>query len=483
MKALFIRHAHSRRTIRSSQSKENTMPRAFVSSTTFKVFVLLFLTLLLLIPLAQIGALIEERGQSRQEAAAELARTYAGPQTLAGPVLVVPYTEHWTTEERDAKGGVRRTPHSRTQSHFVFPEILDIAGAMDPQERYRGIFSILFYTFKAKADGRFPGFRPSDLVRREKNSSIEIGTPLVAVGLGDVRGMEGTPALGLASHPLPFRQQVPGVADELGRGIHAPLEGAALAAFRREEAMPFSLQISLVGQERLSIVPLAGETTARITSPWAHPSFGGNFLASERSVADSGFDAKWRISSLVTLAQAQLVQNKGEGKARHALETVESFNVALIQPLNVYSMTDRAVKYGALFVGLTLMAVFLFELFKQLRLHPVQYGLVGFSIALFFLLLLALSEKLPFAPAYACAAGGSVALLAVYFSAVLRGARRGLSLAGFVAVLYAALYGLLASEDNALLLGSLLLFGMLAVLMLATRKVDWYGFGPKPQPS
>ncbi|MBI5278907.1 MAG: inner membrane CreD family protein [Burkholderiales bacterium] len=33
---------------------------------------------------------------------------------------------------------------------------------------------------------------------------------------------------------------------------------------------------------------------------------------------------------------------------------------------------------------------------------------------------------------------------------------------------------LLASEDNALLLGSLLLFGLLAVLMLATRKVDWY---------
>jgi len=67
-----------------------------------------------------------------------------------------------------------------------------------------------------------------------------------------------------------------------------------------------------------------------------------------------------------------------------------------------------------------------------------------------------------------------VALLAFYFSAVLGGWRRGASLGGFVAVLYAALYGLLASEDNALLLGSLLVFGMLAALMLTTRKVDWY---------
>jgi inner membrane protein len=41
-------------------------------------------------------------------------------------------------------------------------------------------------------------------------------------------------------------------------------------------------------------------------------------------------------------------------------------------------------------------------------------------------------------------------------------------------LLYAALYGLLVSEDNALVLGSCLLFAILAALMLATRKVDWY---------
>ena len=65
-------------------------------------------------------------------------------------------------------------------------------------------------------------------------------------------------------------------------------------------------------------------------------------------------------------------------------------------------------------------------------------------------------------------------LLGVYFSSVLGGWRRGMSFAAFVAVLYGALYGLLASQSNALLLGALLVFGMLALLMLATRKVDWY---------
>jgi inner membrane protein len=127
-----------------------------------------------------------------------------------------------------------------------------------------------------------------------------------------------------------------------------------------------------------------------------------------------------------------------------------------------------------MFIVVVLTAAFMFELFKKLRLHPVQYALVGLSIALFFLLLVALSEKIAFWQAYTVAACASVALLAIYFSAVLHGWQRGLSLGGFVAVLYAALYGLLASEDNALLLGALLVFGMLAVLMLVTRKVDWY---------
>jgi inner membrane protein len=137
-------------------------------------------------------------------------------------------------------------------------------------------------------------------------------------------------------------------------------------------------------------------------------------------------------------------------------------------------MSTRATKYGVLFIGLVLMAAFMFELFRRLPLHPVQYGLVGLSIAVFFLLLLALSEKLAFWLAYACAASASVLLLGAYFSAVLRGWQRGASFAAYVALLYGALYGLLASESNALLLGALLVFGMLAVLMLATRRVDWY---------
>ena len=154
--------------------------------------------------------------------------------------------------------------------------------------------------------------------------------------------------------------------------------------------------------------------------------------------------------------------------------------MGLVEPQNVYAMATRAVKYGLLFVALTLMAAFMFELFKDLRLHPIQYGLVALSITLFFLLLLALSEKVAFGIAYGAAASASALLLAVYFSAVLQSWKRGLGLGAFVGVQYGALYMLLRSEDNALLLGALLLFGMLGLLMLATRRVDWYALsGPR----
>ena len=41
-------------------------------------------------------------------------------------------------------------------------------------------------------------------------------------------------------------------------------------------------------------------------------------------------------------------------------------------------------------------------------------------------------------------------------------------------LLYGMLYAILRSEDNALLMGSLLLFSVLALVMLITRKLDWY---------
>jgi len=475
--------------------------KALQSSMLVKVAGLFVLLLLLCIPLAEIDSINRARGESQREAARELAATYAGRQTMVGPLLLVPYVERWMEPQRNAQGKViGQEARSKEMAHVVFPDKLHIEGTMAPQERYRGIFRIPFYTLNATLGGGFSAFDPKAVSHSETDSKIEFKTPFVAFNVSDLRGLDGSPAMVMGGEALRFRQRVPGLADDawFADGIHAPLTGAALAAWQAGTPIPFEMKLGLVGQDTLAIAPIAEETTAHLSSPWAHPSFGGRFLAAERSVTPQGFDAHWRVSSLVTAAREQ-VRAGLQGRAaptdandadvatspsryaesasaapRRNLGALQTFDVSLAQPINVYSMSTRAGKYGALFIGLVLMAAFMFELFRKLRLHPIQYGLVGLSIALFFLLLLALSEKFAFWMAYAGAASASVLLLAVYFSAVLEGWRRGLSFGAFVALLYAALYGLLASESNALLLGALLIFGMLAALMLVTRKVDWY---------
>ncbi|MGE8200409.1 cell envelope integrity protein CreD [Variovorax sp. 2RAF20] len=475
--------------------------KAVLNSMLAKVAGLLFLLLLLCIPLGEIQSLNRARGESQREAADELAATYAGRQTMVGPLLLVPYVERWMEPLRNAQGKViGQEPRSKEMAHVVFPDKLHIEGSMAPQERYRGIFRIPFYTLSATLTGGFAAFDPKAVAHSEADSKIEFKAPFIAFNVSDLRGLDGSPAMTMGGEALRFRQRVPGLADSawFADGIHAPVTGAALTAWQAGTPVSFDMKLGLVGQDTLAIAPIAEETTAHLRSPWAHPSFGGRFLAAERSVTPQGFDAHWRVSSLVTSAREQVragLSARGGPADDNAAAAVvataahrntgplQTFDVSLAQPINVYSMSTRAGKYGVLFIGLVLMAAFMFELFRKLRLHPIQYGLVGLSIALFFLLLLALSEKFAFWMAYAGAAAASVALLTVYFSTVLGGWRRGLSFGAFVALLYGALYGLLASESNALLLGALLIFGMLAVLMLVTRKVDWYALSRRVEPA
>ena len=153
--------------------------------------------------------------------------------------------------------------------------------------------------------------------------------------------------------------------------------------------------------------------------------------------------------------------------------------IALVEPVNVYLQSYRSVQYGFLFVGLTFLLVLVYELAGAARVHPMQYGFIGLALAVFFLLLIALAEHLGFMRAYLGASVASVGLLTWYAIGVLGGWARGLSVGTSCSALFGVLYVLLRSEDHALLLGALLVFAILAALMLATRRLDWYGLGAR----
>jgi inner membrane protein len=265
---------------------------------------------------------------------------------------------------------------------------------------------------------------------------------------------------------------------------------------KQSKTVEFNLKLSIDGIEQLAFIPIAKNNVVTVTSKWQHPQFFGRFLPSpkERKIDANGFTATWNISSLSSNAQQQLLNiecclnsaqtNPTGGPAGVATSVgqIDSFGVAFIEPVNIYSQSDRAIKYGVLFVALTFAAFFLFEILKQLPIHPVQYALVGLALVLFFLLLVSLSEHMRFITAYAIASVACIGLIGFYLSYALRSWKRGFGFGTALSLLYGVLFGLLQSENNALVMGSLLLFSVLAAIMLVTRKVDWYQIG-KPSAS
>jgi inner membrane protein len=147
--------------------------------------------------------------------------------------------------------------------------------------------------------------------------------------------------------------------------------------------------------------------------------------------------------------------------------------IDLIQPVDLYSQVNRAIKYGFLFIGFTFLALLMFDVIGGARVSAVEYLLMGAAIVLFFVLLLAFAEVIGFTPAYILASAAIAGLNTAYSAAVLGSWRRATFIGGLLVALYAVLYVLLSLEAYSLLIGSLLLFAELAGVMYATRQIDW----------
>lgn len=440
-----------------------------------KILMVLGLTLAILVPLSMIRGVINERQAYRNEAVNAIAASFAGAQALAGPVLVVPYVETVEVDERDAQGTLRKVRREERRQWTFFPANPDLTGKLMPSTRKRGLHEVRVYELKGQLSARFDAVIPDD------GDAIEprrIGKPWLGYGISDVRGLAGSPRLRIGGRDAALEQ---GLGGREGGGVHARL--VAPHAGQRW-VLDTQLDFALGGTESLAIAPLGKYNRIVIDSSWPHPQFNGDFLPRTRRVDAAGFHAEWEVSSLASNAQSQYLggqrlpadagESAGEPAATAATGALDAVGVSLVDPVNPYSQADRASKYGLLFVLLTFVGFFMFELIKQLRIHPIQYGLVGLALAIFFLLLVSLSEHIAFGLAYLAASVACIGLLGFYLAHVLRSRARGIGFAAMLATLYGALYGLLVSEDNALVLGAGLLFVILAAIMVVTRKVDWY---------
>ena len=404
--------------------------------------------------LMMVSNVVADRKTHRQVAIDSVASSLASAQTVTGPLVQRACSEEWEQRDEDKK----MVTHRREFTLTAAPAVLDINGASQLEARARGLHATQVFTLKAQIKAQWANLEALKPAARYASSRLNCGQPLLVLAVSDARGVRHA-GLQLSSQAVKFK---PGTFNgAYPRGVHAQLAaGAPLSA-----PVDALIDLELMGTENLSFAPLGGETQIKLTSNWPHPSFGGQFLPAERKVSDQGFEALWRVSSLASSAAEDLGQDK---------PAPELVSVTFIDPGNTYALSDRATKYGLLFIGLTFLAVGLFEFMKSLRVHPIQYALVGTAMILFFLLLVSLSEHMAFGAAYAAASTACVVLLACYAAAMLKSWRRGVPFGLGIATLYGMLFVLLQMEQAALVVGALALFTVLAGVMLLTRRVDWY---------
>lgn len=445
--------------------------------------------------LARIGFLVDERQAHQWQAVQSVQQSHAGAQTLLGPVLQRQCTEEWPLTVGEGKSQRVETQRREFTLQAV-PDHVTIDSDSQADARYRGMFKVNSYIARLQFQARWSGLAALQAKPEQPGGKLSCRPTTVWLAVGDVRGLRSA-QLSVADAgseaPLVVR---PGTGTSAySQGLHAELPLLGLDGSVPGGPLTLQAALQLVGTSQLALVPAADSTKWTLRSDWPHPSFGGRFLPTQREVGQKGFTAQWAVTALATSAPRDVVQGAVlcaptpaslRGGADDAAYTpaaegkkpcLDTFSVAFIDPVNPYTLSDRAIKYGLLFVLLTFTAMALAEALgrdRVRRVHPVQYALVGLALCMFFLLLLSLSEHLPFWMSYTVASGAVVPLLGIYGRHMLGRARDGAAFAFGMALLYALLYLLLQREQTALLIGSLGLFMALAAVMLLTRKVDWY---------
>ena len=438
-------------------------------SLLLKALIVGALAIVLTIPVNMIQSLVAERQSRATEAIAGIAEGWGKRQSVAGPYLYVPYERRWTVVRRNSVDGKQtetRTEHMESQVLRVPATAIDWQVDADIGEKARGIYKARLYSARLSASGTIA--IPARATLEDGTSRYKWGTPRLVLGVADPLGIRAAPEAKVDGRAYAFS---PGTGDALlASGLHAPLAGHDLA---KGGTLAFSLTVELGGSEAFALAPLGADTTVAMRADWPHPSFQGRYLPARHDITAAGFTAQWKVSRYAAAGA------DGASCAFPCSRMREAIAVSFIEPVGLYQSLERASKYGFLFLGLTFAAFMLLELLRRLAIHPVQYTLVGLALAMFFLLLVALSEHIAFGAAYAVATAACVGVITIYLVRVLGSALLGFAFGTALAALYGMLYALLKAEDYSLLGGSVLLFALLAALMLATRRVDWYALTTK----
>ena len=412
------------------------MAKINTDNLIWKLLLMVLISLLLLIPLGMIQNLIDERQESADNSRAEVARSWALPQTFSGPELIF-YRER---TEQEITNGKNLSPVSLS----VYPESLSYDVDAATQDLHRAIYEVKVYTADILASGAF--------LLPESCRDYPLKTEF-SLGLYDLRGIEGAVSLSIGGRDYSVTEG----------GIQCVRTEIELDpdCFGSGREVPFEIRFRARGSESIYFKPYGQVTEVKLHTDCNNPSFDGDFLPAEREIGEDGFSARWSVSAI----------NRGKPEDT-------KFGVKLLQGVSQYQQTTRSAKYGILIVLLVFLAGLAVELVGKKSIHLIQYAVIGLSLVLFYALLLSFSELMAFWLAYLLAAGMTTAALTLYFRGILKD-RKAWLLGALTAVAYVVCYILLQMETYALVAGTLVLFLLLVGIMYFTR--DLRPAGPAEQ--
>lgn len=446
----------------STFSKINQWAR---NSISLKLLVIGIFVLILLIPSGMVQSLISEREITRNQTISEIWKTWGDRQVLSGPVVSVPVvTKQMTTNN---------TYELVTRYLHFLPDELDFDGDVVPVVRYRSIYEVVLYSANLNVSGKFKPFSLAGL--GVNPDEIQWENAFVSFGISDMKGVKENIDLKWNDSVYRMEPGVP-VREIINGGVSLPV------VLDPAQSHSFSFDLNINGSRLLTFLPFASEMNVKLASTWNNPSFEGAFIPVEKNITKDGFTAHWKVLELNRnygqkgigsfISDGEVLSNPAfEGDRINSDNRAGGFGVNLLMPVDQYQRTTRAAKYGILFVILTFVTFFFFELLRKKYVHPLQYLIVGFAVMLFYLLLLSLAEYLLFDLAYGISALVVTLMVMLYAGAIFSNRKYGIIVGLILFMLYAYFYTLLQLQLYSLLFGSIGMVIMLSIIMLLTRNL------------
>lgn len=429
-----------------------------------KALFLFFFSLLLQIPLMFVNGVVHERNYLYDSTIKNIGKEWGETQTIAGPVIVVPYTEEYYEREYtvDKQGKETEVVKSkkRKNSLIILPEKLDININLKEEVRKRGIYKSMVYTGELKMKGNFSKVLSNIPI----NAVVDYNEISISLGITDIKALLKIDKFSFNGNKIELESGTGLVKPfQISKGISGKLN------MKNEELteIPFDIELVFRGSEGITLLPMGKENSFFIKSAWKNPSFYG-MLPRERVIDENGFSANWNISHLTRNYKQYFFASESN---KIDLSEAQA-GVALYNGITHYRQVIRAAKYGVLFIMMSLLAVYLFEISGKKETHYIQYGIVGFSLVMFYLLLLSLAEHISFITAYGISAAAVIIPVSLYIASVTKNIKYGIGMLVLLIGIYSILFSILKMEDYALLTGTLLIMGVLYLLMYITKNME-----------